>query len=218
MRRSGTRYRASAACPDTVVDVSAPDTLPGYRLPSQMVRDKEIDRIDRHCRAFIQISPWAMLATADADGFPDVSPRGGEPGFVKVLDEHRLALPDRPGNNRVDSLRNVAANPRVALMFLVPGIEETLRVFGTASIVEPADVEEDLTEFGKPPRSVLVLQVQRAYFQCAKSLMRSGLWEPAQWPGRGDFAPIGQVFRDHCRLPAPLPPDDVMRADLALEL
>ncbi len=131
--------RGPPEAPDTVVGVSAPDTLPGYRLPSQLVRDKEIDRIDRHCRAFIELSPWATLATADADGFPDVSPRGGEPGFVKVLDEHRLALPDRPGNNRVDSLRNVAVNPRVALMFLVPGIEETLRVFGTASIVGPAD-------------------------------------------------------------------------------
>lgn len=198
--------------------MSTPDTLPGYRLPSQMVRDKEIDRIDRHCRAFIEISPWATLATADADGFPDVSPRGGEPGFIKVLDEHRLVLPDRPGNNRIDSLRNVAVNPRVALMFLVPGIEETLRVFGTASVAEPADVEVDLTEFGRPPRSVLVLHVHRAYFQCAKSLMRSGLWEPEKWPGRGDFPPIGQVFRDHCQLPTPLPPDDVMRADLALEL
>jgi hypothetical protein len=88
----------------------------GYREPPQVVWDEEIDRIDRHCRAFIELSPWATLATADADGFPDVSPRGGEPGFVKVLDEHRLALPDRPGNNRVDSLRNVLANPRVALM------------------------------------------------------------------------------------------------------
>ena len=198
--------------------MSTPETLPGYRRPSQMVQDKVIDRIDRHCRAFIELSPWATLATADADGFPDVSPRGGEQGFVKVLDEHRLALPDRPGNNRVDSLRNVAVNPRVALMFLVPGIEETLRVFGTASIVEPEAVEMDLTEFGKPPRSVLVVQVQRAYFQCAKSLMRSGLWQPEQWPERGEFASIGQVFRDHCRRPAPLPPDDVLRAGLALEL
>jgi len=192
--------------------------LAGYRTPGGLVLDKVIDRLDVHCREFIAHSPFATLATADADGWPDISPRGGDPGFVHVLDEHRLALPDRPGNNRVDSLRNVAVNPRVALMFLVPGIEETLRVFGTASIVAPDDLDVDLTEFGKLPRSVLLLQVQRAYFQCAKSLMRSGLWQPEQWPDRGDFAPIGQVFRDHCRLPAPLPPDDVMRADLALEL
>ena len=190
----------------------------GYRQAPQVVWDKEIDHLDRHCRAFIELSPWATLATANADGWPDVSPRGGVPGFVKVLDDHRLALPDRPGNNRVDSLRNVQVNPRVALMFVVPGIEETLRVFGTASIAGPDEIDVDLTEFGRPPRSVLVLAVQRAYFQCAKSLMRSGLWEPERWPGRGDFAPIGHVFRDHCDLPAPLPPDEVMRADMAEEL
>ncbi len=201
------------------MSAGAPLRPAGYREPPQVVRDKEIDRIDRHCRAFIELSPWATLATADADGFPDVSPRGGEPGFVKVLDQHRLALPDRPGNNRVDSLRNVLANPRVALMFVVPGIEETLRVFGTASLVtDPADLAVDLTEFGRQPRSVLVVQVQRAYFQCAKSLMRAGLWEPERWPGRGDFPPIGRVFRDHCDLPAPLPPDEVMRADMMHQL
>lgn len=180
-----------------------------------MVKHKVIDRIDRHCRAFIEISPWAVLATADEDGFPDVSPRGGEPGFVKVLHEHRLALPDRQGNNRVDSLRNVAGNARVALMFLVPGVEEALRVYGTASLVAPEDVEVDLTEFGRPPRSVLVLDVQRAYFQCARSLMRSGLWQPEHWPERGDLAPMREVFRDHCQLAAPLPSDEVMRADLS---
>ena len=192
--------------------------LPGYREAPQLVWDKEIDRIDRHCRSFIALSPWATLATADADGFPDVSPRGGEPGFVRVLDEHTLALPDRPGNNRIDSLRNVQGDPRVALMFLVPGIEETLRVYGTAAVLQPDEVAVDLAEFGRAPKSVLVLDVQRAFFQCAKSLMRSGLWEPERWPGRGDFASIGQVFRDHCDLPAPLPPDEVMRAELAEEL
>ena len=133
----------------------------GYREAPQLAWDKEIDRIDGHCRAFIELSPWATLATADADGFPDVSPRGGVPGFVKVLDEHRLALPDRPGNNRIDSLRNVLVNPQVALMFVVPGIEETLRVFGSATVIDPDEVAVDLTEFGKPPRSALVLQVRR---------------------------------------------------------
>lgn len=190
----------------------------GYRTAPQLVWDKEVDHLDRHCRAFIALSPWATLSTADADGFPDVSPRGGRPGFVEVLDDRRLALPDRPGNNRIDSLRNVQVNPRVALMFVVPGIEETLRVYGTAAIVEPTQVAVDLAEFGRAPKSVLVVDVQRAFFQCAKSLMRSGLWEPERWPGRGDFASIGQVFRDHCDLPAPLPPDEVMRADMVSEL
>ncbi|HEX2072456.1 MAG TPA: MSMEG_1061 family FMN-dependent PPOX-type flavoprotein [Geodermatophilus sp.] len=194
------------------------NVLAGYRAPSQLVQDKVIDHLDRHCRAFIGLSPFATLATADADGWPDVSPRGGDPGFVRVLDEHRLALPDRPGNNRVDSLRNAAANPRVGLLFLVPGIEETLRVFGTASVTAPEELDVDLTEFGRPPRSVLVVRVTRAYFQCAKSVMRSGLWDPDRRVERSAFAPMREVFGDHCRLATPLPDDAVMRAELAQDL
>jgi PPOX class probable FMN-dependent enzyme len=192
--------------------------LAGYRAPSQLVQDKVIDRVDEHCQAFIARSPFATLATADADGFPDISPRGGDPGFVHVLDEHRLALPDRPGNNRVDSLRNLAANPRAALLFFVPGVEETLKVFGATSLVGADDLGIDLTEFGRAPRSVLVLQVQRAYFQCGKAVMRSGLWDPAGRVERSTLAPFGQVLKDHCRLDTPLPDDATIRAELALEL
>ena len=197
---------------------AAPDVLAGYRPPSQLVQDKVVDHLDRHCRAFIELSPFATLATAGAEGWPDVSPRGGDPGFVHVLDEHRLVLPDRPGNNRVDSLRNVAANPRVALLFLVPGVEETLRVFGTAELTDPAELDVDLTEFGRAPRSLLVVTVRSAYFQCAKSVMRSGLWDPERQVERSAFAPMREVFVDHCRLTTPLPDDAVMRAELAQEL
>ncbi|MGK5169563.1 MSMEG_1061 family FMN-dependent PPOX-type flavoprotein [Geodermatophilus sp. CPCC 205761] len=192
--------------------------LERYRDPSQLVQDKVIDHLDRHCRAFVELAPFATLSTASPDGWPDVSPRGGDPGFVKVLDQHRLALPDRPGNNRVDSLRNVAGNPRVALLFLVPGIEETLRVYGTAELAAPEDLGVDLTEFGRAPRSVLVVTVAWAYFQCAKSVMRSGLWDPARQVERSAFAPMREVFGDHCRLTTPLPDDAVMRAGLAEEL
>jgi uncharacterized protein len=194
------------------------DVLARYRAPSQLVHDKVIDRLDRHCAAFIGLAPFATLSTASADGWPDVSPRGGDAGFVKVLDEHRLALPDRPGNNRVDSLRNVVTNPRVALLFLVPGIEETPRVYGTAEVVGPEDLGVDLTEFGRAPRSVLVVTVARAYFQCAKSVMRSGLWDPERKVERTAFAPMREVFGDHCKLTTPLPDDAVMRAGLAQEL
>jgi hypothetical protein len=202
------------------VDTEATDAevLAGYRAPSQLVRDKVIDRVDEHCRQFIAHSPFATLATADAEGFPDVSPRGGDPGFVRVLDEHRLALPDRPGNNRVDSLRNLAVNPRAALLFFVPGVEETLRVFGTTSIVGAAELGLDLTEFGRVPRSVLVLTVQRAFFQCAKAVMRSGLWDPSKQVDRSTLTPFGQVLKDHCALDTPLPDDATIRADLATEL
>jgi len=196
------------------------DVLAGYRPPSQLVQDKEIDHIDEHCRRFLELSPFATLATTDADGWPDVSPRGGDPGFVKVLDPNRLALPDRQGNNRVDSLRNLAANPRAALLFFVPGIEETLRVFGTTELVPADALDPDLglTEFGREPRSVLVVHVRRAYFQCAKAVMRSGLWDPARQVPRSAWAPFGEVLKDHCQLATPLPDDATMRADLAREL
>jgi len=202
------------------VDIENPDAavLAGYRAPSQLVVDKVIDRIDRHCAEFIALSPFATLATADADGWPDVSPRGGAPGFVRVLDEHRLALPDRQGNNRVDSLRNTVANPRAALLFLIPGVEETLKVFGTTSLVGADELGLDLTEFGRSPRSVLLVQVQRAYFQCGKAVMRAGLWDPASRVERSALTPFGQVLKDHCRLTTPLPDDATIRAELATEL
>jgi hypothetical protein len=201
-------------------DSRPPDSavLAGYRAPSQLVRDKVINRIDEHCAAFIALSPFATLATADVEGFPDVSPRGGDPGFVHVLDEHRLALPDRPGNNRVDSLRNLAVNARAALLFFVPGAEETLKVFGTTSIVGADDLGIDLTEFGRAPRSVLLIAVQRAYFQCGKAVMRSGLWNSAKQVDRSTMTPFGQVLKDHCALETPLPDDATIRAELAQEL
>jgi predicted pyridoxine 5'-phosphate oxidase superfamily flavin-nucleotide-binding protein len=136
---------------------------------------------------------------------------------VRVLDEHRLALPDRQGNNRIDSLRNLAANPRAALMFFVPGIDETLRVYGTTTLLPPEALDVDLTDFGKPPLSVLVLQVARAYFQCSKSVMRSGLWDPARRVERSVFPPFSQVLRDHCR-DRSIPDEAQLRAGLALEL
>ena len=193
------------------------NVLAGYRAPSQLVQDKEIDHVDRHCRSFIDLSPFAVLSTADADGWPEVSPRGGDPGFVKVLDEHRLVLPDRQGNNRVDSLRKVTANPKVALLFFVPGIEETLKVFGTTELLAADALDLDLTEFGRQPRSVLLIEVQRAYFQCPKAVMRSGLWDPSRQVPRSVWPPFGEVLKDHCRLPAPLDEAE-MRAELATEL
>jgi uncharacterized protein len=193
------------------------EVLERYRDPSQRVLDKVIHRIDEHCAAFVRLSPFAVLSTASADGEPEVSPRGGDPGFVKVLDEHRLLLPDRQGNNRMDSLRNLAANPRAALMFLVPGIDETLRVYGRTALHGPDDLGIDLTEFGRPPLSVLVLHVERAYFQCSKSVMRSELWNPERRVERSVFPPFSQVLRDHCRDES-MPDEETLRAGLRLEL
>jgi uncharacterized protein len=191
--------------------------LERYRAPRQRVLDKVIHRIDQHCAAFIRLSPFATLATASPDGDPDVSPRGGDPGFVRVLDEQRLAMPDRQGNNRVDSLRKLAGNPRAALMFFVPGIDETLRVYGTTTLAAPDALGIDFTEFGRAPLSVLVLEVERAYFQCSKAVMRSGLWDPDRRVERAAFPPFSEVLRDHCRDDT-IPDEATLRAGLALEL
>jgi uncharacterized protein len=193
------------------------EVLARYRAASQRVLDKVIHRIDEYCAAFIRLSPFATLATASAGGWPEVSPRGGDPGFVRVLDGNRLALPDRLGNNRVDSLRNLAGNPRAALMFFVPGIDETLRVYGTTTLVPADALGIDFTEFGRAPLSVLVLQVERAYFQCSKAVMRSGLWDPERRVERSEFPPFSQVLRDHCR-DETIPDEATLRAGLTQEL
>ncbi len=213
----GQVIRAAGGYRRRVDPTGDPDVLRRYRAPSQRVRDKVVHLLDEHCRAFIGLSPFATLATASADGWPEVSPRGGDPGFVRVLDERRLALPDRQGNNRIDSLRNLAVNPRAALMLFVPGIDETLRVYGGATLVGPDALDVDLTDFGRPPLSVLVLRVERAYFQCSKAVMRSGLWDPDRRVERSVFPPFSQVLRDHCR-DRTVPDEAQLRADLAQEL
>jgi PPOX class probable FMN-dependent enzyme len=199
------------------VDTPADDVLAAYRAASQRVLDKVIHRLDEHCTAFIGLSPFATLATASADGSPDVSPRGGDPGFVRVLDEQTLVQPDRQGNNRVDSLRNLAGNPRAALMFFVPGIDETLRVYGTTTLLPADALDLDLTDFGRAPLSVTVLRVERAYFQCSKAVMRSGLWDPERRVERSVFPPFSQVLRDHCQ-DASVPDEQALRAGLLEEL
>ncbi|MFD2091640.1 MSMEG_1061 family FMN-dependent PPOX-type flavoprotein [Blastococcus deserti] len=195
----------------------AAEVLAGYHAPGRRVLDKVIHHLDHHCTAFIGLSPFCTLATASPEGWPEVSPRGGEPGFVRVLDGGRLALPDRQGNNRVDSLRNLAVNPRAALMFVVPGIDETLRVYGRTSLLPADSLGIDLTEFGRKPLSVLVLEVERAYFQCSKAVMRSGLWNLESRVPRSVFPPLSQVLRDHCRDDT-VPDEATLRAGLAAEL
>ena len=195
----------------------AEQVLAHYRDASRLVRDKVIHHLDEHCIAFIRLSPFATLATSSPDGWPDVSPRGGDPGFVRVLDERTLVLPDRPGNNRVDSLKNLAGNPRAALMFFVPGIDETLRVYGSTTLLPADALDLDLTDFGRAPLSVTVLRVERAYFQCSKAVMRSGLWDPERRVARSVFPPFSQVLRDHCR-DASVPDEEILRAGLLDEL
>ena len=154
---------------------------------------KEVDYLHPHYQAVIQASPFAVLATAGPDGL-DVSPRGDPPGFVAVHDERTLLLPERRGNNRIDSLRNILADPRVALLFLVPGVGETLRVNGRARIsVEPALLERFRMN-GQPPKCVLVIAVETVLFQCSRAIVRSNLWAPVPADARRPVPTPGEML------------------------
>lgn len=152
--------------------------------------------LDAHARRFIALSPFLCLGTADADGKQDVSPRGDPPGFVAVLDDHTIAIPDRPGNKRVDSMTNIAANPEVGIVFFVPGIEETLRLNGRAVLSEDADLLAGMAVDGKVPKLAIVVSLEEVFFHCAKALKRSRLWHQDAQIDRKDFPTMGQIVRD----------------------
>ena len=180
--------------PHTIASLDALHGL--YDAPSERVRLKQIDRLDEHCRAFIAASPFLILATCGSSG-ADGSPRGDRPGFVEVADDTTLLLPDRRGNNRIDSLRNIVENPAVGLIFLVPGVHETFRVNGRARIsVDPALLARFAVD-GKAPKTVLVITVQEAFIQCARALVRSDLWNPARHVRRDELPSIGTILAAH---------------------
>jgi PPOX class probable FMN-dependent enzyme len=180
--------------------VSGGDIDALYDAPVEAVVSKVIDHLDDHCRDFIALSPFVLVATADELGNCDVSPKGGAPGFVSVLDRKRLAIPDAPGNRLVYSLRNVVAGGRVGLLFLIPGMEETLRVNGRAWLTRDPDVLEQLAAGAKAPKVAIGVEAQEAFLHCAKAFKRSALWRPAEWPDRGGLASAAQIWRDHMAL------------------
>lgn len=167
---------------------------------SPVVRSKVLDRLDSFCRDFIAISPFLVLATSDGAGNADASPRGDAPGFVRVLDERTLLIPDRRGNNRVDSFGNVLASPGVGLLFMVPGIAETLRVNGKAratrdaALLAPSAVQE------RPPLTGLLVAVEEAFFHCGKALIRSKLWDPAAQVPRTSFPTLGRIVAEQTKM------------------
>lgn len=171
-------------------------------VPSDLVLRKQLPALDEHCRAFIARSPFLVLGTAGADGSCDVSPRGDAPGFVLVLDDRTLAIPDRPGNRRVDAFRNVLANPHVGLLFIIPGMEETLRVNGRARIVRDPDLLARMAARGKEPTLALGVDVDEAFLHCAKAFKRSRLWHNETWPDRADLPTLGQMLLDQVNPPA----------------
>lgn len=169
--------------------------------PSETVIRKQLSALDRHCRAFIALSPFLLLGTANASGDCDVSPRGDAPGFVAVLDERTLVIPDRPGNRRIDSLRNIVTQGTVGLLFMIPAVEETLRVNGRACIVRDADILARLEARGKIPQLAIAVEVEETFLQCAKALKRSQLWEPTTWPERGALPSLAQMLLDQVPMP-----------------
>ena len=173
-----------------------------YGQPSERAVKKSLDRLDRHCRQFIGLSPFVVLATAGADGRVDCSPRGDPPGFVEVLDDRTVLLPDRPGNNRVDSLGNVLENPQVGLLFMIPGVNETLRLNGRATLTTDPARLEPLSVKGRAPRSGLVVEVEEVFLHCTKALVRSHLWADSSRVDRKAVLPsFGQMLADHVGLP-----------------
>jgi PPOX class probable FMN-dependent enzyme len=163
--------------------------------PSDLVRSKVSDRLNELTRQFVERSPFLCLATAAADGTCDVSPRGDPPGFVRVLDERRLLLPDRPGNRLADSLRNVLQNPGVALLFVIPGITDTLRVNGRATIVTDPELLAPCAVEGKTPTLGLLIDIDEAFTHCSKAFLRAQLWDPERYVAREELPSNGEILR-----------------------
>ncbi|BCP52566.1 pyridoxamine 5'-phosphate oxidase-like FMN-binding protein [Kaistia sp. 32K] len=170
-----------------------------YGAPKARSVAKQLDRLDRHCRAFIGLSPFLVLATQGADGFGDATPRGDHPGFVTVQDDQTLIIPDRVGNNRIDSLANIVERPGIGILFLIPGVDETLRVNGTAMIDDDIALRTAHMAEDRIPATVLVVTVREAYLQCAKALMRSKLWAQESRVPRDSLPTMGEMLRDHTR-------------------
>ncbi|HEX7154072.1 MAG TPA: pyridoxamine 5'-phosphate oxidase family protein [Thermoanaerobaculia bacterium] len=175
---------------------SIDDLRSHYAAPGERTLKKQLARLDGHCRNFIQLSPFVVVATANGAQL-DASPRGGAPGFVKVVDDVTLWLPDSPGNNRLDTLANIVASGRAGLLFLIPGVDETLRINGAARIsVDPAKLAHFATE-KRTPRVVVEITVEEAFLHCAKALMRSRLWADEARQDRGVLPTMGQMLADH---------------------
>ncbi|GLQ07703.1 pyridoxamine 5'-phosphate oxidase family protein [Sneathiella chinensis] len=182
-----------------------------YGPVREAVRKKLLPSLDPHSRHFISLSPFLVMATSNRDGWEDASPKGDEPGFVRVVDDKTLLIPDRIGNNLTDSLRNILENPEIGLIFFLPGIRETLRVNGPADIIAAPDLLQEFSVNGKPPRSVIRVTVREAYMHCGKSIIRSDLWGDSHRIDQKSFPSLGQILADQ------IAGHDVRELDAALE-
>ena len=170
-----------------------------YKPPGEGAVKKVLPKLDKHCAGFIALCTFGVLSTCGAEGHMDASPKGGEPGFIHVLNPETLLLPDWPGNNRLDSLENILVNPHVGLMLLVPGMDETLRINGRAEISTDPDLLEHVAINGKKPISVLVITIEEAYLHCARAVWRADLWNGDKHINRKQFPSMGQMLADQVR-------------------
>lgn len=166
----------------------------GEAMPRAL--SKMQSRLDKHAKHFIALSPFVVLASMDKSGKADATPRGDAPGFVRVIDDATLALPDRPGNNRLDTMMNVLENPRVGTLFLAPGVNETLRVNGGVSISQDRVLLDSMAINGRAPKSAILISVEEVFFHCGKALLRSGLWNAERQIPRKNFPTLGEILAD----------------------
>ena len=182
--------------------------------PSEVAKNKTIHLLDEHCRKFIANSPFLTIASANANGQVDVSPKGDPAGFVKVLDEKTLAIPERLGNKRADSFVNILAQPGVGLLFMIPGITETLRVNGKAQIVTDLAIREQLAHKNKLPQLVLIVHVEEVFMHCSKCMIRSKLWTNVDPDIRSKVPTLAEIVKDHAKIEAPVKVlDDYLKKD-----
>ncbi|HEV7370375.1 MSMEG_1061 family FMN-dependent PPOX-type flavoprotein [Arenibaculum sp.] len=177
----------------------AQDLRARFEGPGDHVVRRQLDRLDAHGRRFVELSPFLLLASGDPSRGLDVSPRGDAPGFVRVLDDTRLVLPDRPGNNRLDTFHNILAWPSVALLFLVPGLRECFRVNGEATVCDEPALRAACSAQGREPKLVVVVDVKEAFFHCGKAAIRSRLWEDDHRAERGAFPSLAEITADQIR-------------------
>ncbi len=168
------------------------------------VVEKTLTSLDQHCRAFVGRSPFVLIASSDSEGRMDVSPKGDAPGFVKILDDKTLAIPDRPGNQRFDTFRNLFQSPRVGLIFLIPGKRETLRIGGSAQVVRDQELLESMAAKNKVPSLAIVVHVDEAFFHCSKCMIRSRLWQPDHWPALEGLPTLAETMKDAASVPGPV--------------
>jgi PPOX class probable FMN-dependent enzyme len=201
---------------NTVTDAKTLRTL--YRPAKERAVRKQLTKLDHHCKRFVALSPFVVLATSDADGNMDASPRGGEPGFVKVVDDHTLILPDWSGNNRLDTFSNIVTTGRIGMIFFVPGVDEAFRVNGAAELRRD-EVYTSLCEVnGKLPKLVLRITVKEAYLHCAKAIMRAQLWSLDSKVERSALPTMNEMLKDQIGQVEPAEPQETMVARHRTEL